>query len=156
MPLWGNIKRELKKTGRVIRLWSSLTPSEEKSKRRFYSIKKVHQSQREVFKPVCCQRSPGSPRGGSVFVSLLYHHWLGAGRGRYGFGTNIVIDFKVQELEPMVSYAPFSWRYMRCIPVATPIFASLSCCQEPASCGILAVREKQAPIFLRKPLFHFL
>lgn len=62
------------------------------------------------------QRSPGSPRSASASVSLLHRHWLGAARGRHSFGTNTLMDFKEKQLEPLVRYAPCSWRTMRHSP----------------------------------------
>ena len=111
---------------------------------------KVLQSKESPAKPsgshqtkVDCQRSPRSPRSWSVLVPVMHHHWLGAAHGRYGLGTNIAMDFKMQELEPLVGNVPCSWRSRRHIPVATtPIFALLNHCQKLTSSGILSIREK--------------
>lgn len=84
---------------------------------------KVLQSKESSAKPsgglqtkVGCQRSPKSPRSAPALVSLLYCHWSGAVHGRHSFGPNTVMDFKEKQLEPLVSYAPRSWRTMRYSP----------------------------------------
>lgn len=54
------------------------------------------------------QRNPTSPRNTSALVSPLCSVLGEAAQGNGRFGANLVMDFKVQQLEPLVNYSPCS------------------------------------------------
>ena len=56
------------------------------------------------------QKIPVSPRSGPALEFLLYCHWLGAACGKPGLGTNVMMDFRAQELGPPSTYTPSIWR----------------------------------------------
>lgn len=129
---WGGIWRRLGEPSDYDQVWSQM-------KKRGWVVLESKESSANPLESLQtkagCQRSPASPRSWSVLVALLCCHWLGAALGSYGFGTNIVMDFKVQELKSLANYAPFCWRSMWHIPMATiPTLALLNHCQGNTCC----------------------
>lgn len=48
-------------------------------------------------------------------------HWLGVAHGKWGLGTNVMVDFTAQQLAPLVICVSCSWRSRRHICMTTTV-----------------------------------
>ena len=55
-------------------------------------------------------------------LPAIFIHWLGAAHGKWGLSTNVIMDFIVQQLVPLVICPSCRWKSRRCFLMATTVY----------------------------------